>query len=250
MRAGVGAAGPARIVPRASSGEAASTSAPRAPRRTDRAVYDSRCRSRRGRFLTDVVRPESVVDVGIDTTRETADDSEAWPRAMRLAVAAHARATRSDPERVWHQVRVLEKIVPGLATDALLAKGPNASSVVRLAADTDASAVAARVLALRRAFPTANVARIAGRAPGVLAMSPGDLAEATRVVKAALRTLGGGDEIDRAVEANPALLDAERLAKALATLRRAMPNADGAKVIRDNPSMLFVDSDVKEGYQE
>ena len=46
------------------------------------------------------------------------------------------------------------------------------------------------------------------------------------------------------------MADAERLAKALATLRRAMPNADGAKVIRDNPSMLFVDSDVKEGYQK
>jgi hypothetical protein len=29
-----------------------------------------------------------------------------------------------------------------------------------------------------------------------------------------------------------------------------MPNADGAEVIRKNPSMLFVDSDVKEGYQE
>ena len=213
-------------------------------------MYVARCRSRRGRFLNDVVRPDTVVVVGTDVATETADGSEAWPRAIRLAVAARARATCSDPEHVWTQVRVLEKIVPGLATDALLAKGPNASSVVRLAADTDASAVAARVLALRRAFPTADVARLAGRAPGALAMSPGDFAEATRVVKAALRTRGGGDEIDRAVEANPALLDAERLAKALATLRRAMQTADGAKVIRDNPSMLFVDSDVKEGYQE
>jgi hypothetical protein len=132
----------------------------------------------------------------------------------------------------------------------LLAKGPNASSVIRLAADADASAVASCVLVLRRAFPTANVARIAGRAPGVLVMSPGDLTEATRVVKRALKTLGDGSDIDRAVEANPALLDAERLVNALATLRTAMPNADGAEVIRKNPSMLFVDSDVKEGYQE
>ena len=247
MRAGVGAAGVARLVPRASSGETASTSAPRAPRRTDRAVYVARCRSRRGRFLTDVVRPDPVVDVGTDTTAETTD---AWPRALRLAVAARARATRSDPEQVWTQVRVLEKIVPGLATDSLLAKGPNASSVIRLAADADASAVASCVLALRRAFPTANVARIAGRAPGVLAMSPGDLTEATRVVKEALKTLGDGSEVDRAVEANQALLDAERLTEALATLRRAMPGVDGAKLIRKNPSMLFVDSDVKEGYQE
>ena len=246
MRAGVGAACPTRLTPRASSGEVASTSAPRAPRRTDRAVYVARCRSRRGRFLTDVVRSSEAVD----TTAKTADDSDAWPRAIRLAVTAHARATRSDPERVWTQVRVLEKIVPGLATDSLLAKGPNASSVVRLAADADASAVASRVLALRRAFPTADVARIAGREPGVLTMSPGDLTEATRVVKGALRTLGDGAEIDRAVEANPALLDADRLTKALAALRRAMPGADGAKVIRNNPSMLFVDSDVKEGYQE
>ena len=46
MRAGVGAAGVARLFPRASSGEAASTSAPRAPRRTDRAVYVARCRYR------------------------------------------------------------------------------------------------------------------------------------------------------------------------------------------------------------
>jgi len=250
MRAGVGAAGVARLFPRASSGEAASTSAPRAPRRTDRAVYVARCRSRRGRFLTDVVRPDTVVVVGTDVATETADGSEAWPRAIRLAVAARARATRSDPEHVWTQVRVLEKIVPGLATDSLLAKGPNASSVIRLAADADASAVASCVLALRRAFPTANVARIAGRAPGVLAMSPGDLTEATRVVKEALKTLGDGSEVDRAVEANPALLDAERLTEALATLRRAMPGVDGAKLIRKNPSMLFVDSDVKEGYQE
>ena len=239
MRAGVGAAGVARLFPRASSGEAASTSAPRAPRRTDRAVYVARCRSRRGRFLTDVVRPDTVVVGGTDVATETADGSEAWPRA-----------TCSDPEHVWMQVRVLEKIVPGLATDSLLAKGPNASSVIRLAADADASAVASCVLALRRAFPTANVARIAGRAPGVLAMSPGDLTEATRVVKEALKTLGDGSEVDRAVEANPALLDAERLTEALATLRRAMPGVDGAKLIRKNPSMLFVDSDVKEGYQE
>ena len=197
-----------------------------------------------------MVRPDTVVVGGTDVATETADGSEAWPRAIRLAVAARARATCSDPEHVWMQVRVLEKIVPGLATDSLLAKGPNASSVIRLAADADASAVASCVLALRRAFPTANVARIAGRAPGVLAMSPGDLTEATRVVKEALKTLGDGSEVDRAVEANPALLDAERLTEALATLRRAMPGVDGAKLIRKNPSMLFVDSDVKEGYQE
>ena len=118
-----------------------------------------------------MVRPDTVVVGGTDVATETADGSEAWPRAIRLAVAARARATCST-EHVWMQVRVLEKIVPGLATDSLLAKGPNASSVILASPPTRTPpSVAPCVPALRRAFPTANVARIAGRAPGVLAMS-------------------------------------------------------------------------------
>ena len=250
MRAGVTPA-VARTLPRASASEVATSSAPRVfTRRTDRETYVSRCHLRRGRYFETGNRPRVALVDDRESTNETdtlCDDTlSRWPRAVRLAVEEHARVTNLTPTEVWPSIENLEKIVPGLVTDSLVAKGPNAVSLVHLAL-SDASVVAANVLVLRKQFPTANVARVAGRSPGVLDLPPETLLAESIEVKKLLRSL---DDVDAAVEANPALLDRTRLTHALSTLKRTMPHSDGAKVLRRNPSMLFVDSGVREGYQE
>ena len=50
------------------------------------------------------------------------------------------------------------------------------------------------------------------------------------------------------VQRNPALLDVHLLEAALETLEDAMPGTDPAKTLRRNPSMLFVNSERREGY--
>jgi hypothetical protein len=194
-------------------------------------------------------------------------------------------------------VEVLETHVPGLVTDSLVAKGPNAKILVRLAVGDGARTVA-NALALRDAFPTADVARMAGRAPGILAAPTRDLARAAERTKALLASLdddddddddgysasasnasseaeerrsvgagrdgagGGAGErssrrepaaavaggVDATVQRNPALLDVHLLEAALETLEEAMPGTDPAKTLRRNPSMLFVNSERREGY--
>ena len=252
MRASVRSPSVARVLPRAAASEGATSSAPRAPRLTHRETYLSRCNLRKGRYFETSKRKPRVALVPTeeceskDQTDHGNGDLTRWPRAVRLAVETHALSTNTETTRVWCSIENLEKIVPGLLTDSLVAKGPNAISVVRLAV-SDPALVAANVLVLRREFPTANVARVAGRAPGVLDLEPKTLSEAAGEVKRLLASL---DDVDAAVEANPALLDLPRLTHALETLKRTMPSSDGAKVLRRNPSMLFVDSGVREGYQE
>ena len=211
---------------------------------------------------------------------------------------------------------MLETHVPGLVTDSLVAKGPNAKILVRLAVGDGARTVA-NALALRDAFPTADVARMAGRAPGILAAPTRDLARAAERTKALLASLDDDDDdgysagysasasnasseaeerrsagagrdgagagvdtgklvtnkkvfisskefgerssrrapaaavaggVDATVQRNPALLDVHLLEAALETLEEAMPGTDPAKTLRRNPSMLFVNSERREGY--
>ena len=52
------------------------------------------------------------------------------------------------------------------------------------------------------------------------------------------------------MERNPALLDVALLESALEYLRVSMPGADGARMLQRNPSMLFINSERKEGYQD
>jgi hypothetical protein len=158
---------------------------------------------------------------------------------------------------VWLRVSNLETIVPGLATASLVAKGPDAMVVVGLAMG-DHRRLAANVLVLRSAFPTANVATMARRAPGLLAMPSGELEAAaarTSVLMAsverdandAICSYANEGGVDAAVERNPALLDVALLESALAVLRDSMPESDGAKVLQRNPSMLFINSERREG---
>jgi hypothetical protein len=213
---------------------------------------------------------------------------------------------------------MLETHVPGLVTDSLVAKGPNAKILVRLAVGDGARTVA-NALALRDAFPTADVARMAGRAPGILAAPTRDLERAAERTKALLASLDDDDDddddgysgysasasnasseaeerrsagagrdgagagvdtgklvtnkkvfisskefgerssrrapaaavaggVDATVQRNPALLDVHLLEAALETLEEAMPGTDPAKTLRRNPSMLFVNSERREGY--
>jgi len=60
----------------------------------------------------------------------------------------------------------------------------------------------------------------------------------------------GAAQLDAVVERNPALLDVALLESALAALADSMPGADGAAVLRRNPTLLFIDTEIKEGFQD
>jgi hypothetical protein len=204
--------------------------------------------------------PSKLCDVampGLGEVASTCTGGRMWPRRMCLAVAFSASESGVSEADVWLRVSHLETIVPGLATASLVAKGPDAMVVVGLAMG-DHRRLAANVLVLRSAFPTANVATMAGRAPGLLAMPSGELEAAaarTSVLMAsverdapdAICSYANEGGVDAAVERNPALLDVALLESALAVLRDSMPESDGAKVLQRNPSMLFINSERREG---
>jgi len=265
----------------------------RPDRRTRPSYYASRCRDRRGRFRGRERRaPPSPVILEAEDANAAAgppppslapSGSGRFPRRVAEAVASTSAELSLPEPDVWARVEMLETHVPGLVTDSLVAKGPNAKILVRLAVGDGARTVA-NALALRDAFPTADVARMAGRAPGILAAPTRDLARAAERTKALLASLddddgyfsserrsagagrdgagaGAGERssrrepaaavaggVDATVQRNPALLDVHLLEAALETLEEAMPGTDPAKTLRRNPSMLFVNSERREGY--
>ena len=301
----------------------------RPDRRTRPSYYASRCRDRRGRFRGRERRaPPSPVILEAEDANAAAgptppslapSGSGRFPRRVAEAVASTSAELSLPEPDVWARVEMLETHVPGLVTDSLVAKGPNAKILVRLAVGDGARTVA-NALALRDAFPTADVARMAGRAPGILAAPTRDLARAAERTKALLASLDDDDDddddgysagysasassasseaeerrsagagrdgagagvdtgklvtnkkvfisskefgerssrrappaavaggVDATVQRNPALLDVHLLEAALETLEDAMPGTDPAKTLRRNPSMLFVNSERREGY--
>ncbi|GBF93070.1 hypothetical protein Rsub_05681 [Raphidocelis subcapitata] len=158
-------------------------------------------------------------------------DHAARRRERELREIAEAgRKLGVSEAAVRSNARALETLVPGLAPNL---DKMRASDWARLLADTG-PAVAA-VIALRAAFPTADLAAMIGRQPRLLLRAPDALAADAGQVRSMLSRC---PDVDSIVQEVPDLLNPRELEQALAYLARTFPKEDTLALLQANPSIL------------
>lgn len=100
----------------------------------------------------------------------------------------------------------------------------------------DVNEVASKLVALKTIFPGANAFRIVSKMPKMLLKPTATVIEEAEQVHKALSSC---PEPDAIVEAVPDLVDPAALAKALSTIKAAMPGKNPLEVLQKSPSILY-----------
>ena len=153
-----------------------------------------------------------------------------WNREgkLRLATTCVARELGVSVEAVSARLDALSTLLPELgARFSSMREG----DLARLAVVRD---VAGTLVRLRGLFPRANIGRMIARRPDLLTMDAQELEERA----AGLRELLAGLDADAAAAEQPRLLDVKRTRAALAELQRLMPDANVARMLVNDPSLL------------
>jgi hypothetical protein len=153
-----------------------------------------------------------------------------WNREgkLRLAKTCVARELGVSMEAVSARLDALCTLLPELGERFTSMRE---GDLARLAVVPD---VAATLIRLRATFPRANIGRMVARRPDLLLMEAQDLEERA----AGLRALLPGLDADAAAAEQPRLLDLASTRTALAELQRLMPDANVARMLVNDPSML------------
>lgn len=195
------------------------------------------------------------------TPTEDATDAAAPSTCLRDDAASPAAPWKvgwqmSERNLVWHdqlKLRLIKRIASeqlGISEDGLDAKLEEVAVllpdladrlaigsptwVARLAANTHT--IAARMLELKAIMPQANAGRMVSLRLSLLLDE--DL-QAVRRAVAQLRGLLPGINVDKFIEAFPAVLDVDDFERALEDARRMLPNMDVNSVLRSDPDMIL-----------
>lgn len=159
--------------------------------------------------------------------RETLWTEENQARLVRI-VASHELAM--DVDEVERRLLQLLTILPSLSSKLAYIKPSLLAGLVKDPAD-----VLDKLVQLRDIFPEADVEKIVVAQPELLLKE----IHAVRSEVNQLRGLLGVDDIDRAIEENPRLLDAEAVDEVLEELRRLMPQHNPVQLLLQDPSWLL-----------
>lgn len=100
----------------------------------------------------------------------------------------------------------------------------------------DVNEVAGKLVALKTVFPGANAFQIVSKMPKMLLKTTATVTQEAEQVRKALSSC---PEPDAIVEAVPDLVDPVALAKALATIKAAMPGKNPLEVLQKTPSIMY-----------
>lgn len=150
-----------------------------------------------------------------------------------IEIVQAARKLSLQEQKVRDNIVTLGLLLPDLQpnTDRM-----RASDWAKLVADVDK--VAAALVILKTAYPSANVSRIIAKAPKVLLQPLETIRDNADKVKQILHEVESG-EIDAIIEAVPYLMNPDALVQSLSNIRRWFNTETPIQMLRTNATMLL-----------